>query len=87
MCETDRWLEPRALVDEDLMLAGERPLWGFSCIERIEFFWDQWMKCSIVCTHGRYSGVSNGARDAMEQSLERASREFRKIEDQHEFDW
>jgi len=69
------------------MLTGDRPLWGFVCIENIEFHWDQWMKCAIACHHGRYSGVSDGARDAMNQSLRRAILEFRKVEDRHEFDW
>jgi hypothetical protein len=74
-------------VEEDLMLTGDRPLWGFSCIENIEFYWDQWMRCTIACHHGRYSGVSDSARDAMNQSLQRAILEFRKVENRHEFDW
>jgi hypothetical protein len=71
----------------DVMLGGDRPLWGFTCIEKIEFRWDQWMACLIVCSHGRYRGVSDGATGAIMQSLERAAEQFRQADVQHGFDW
>jgi len=71
----------------DVMLGGEQPLWGCTCIEQIEFRWDQWMLCVIVCAHGRYSGESDGAREAIPQSLERAAARFHEADVQHRFDW
>jgi hypothetical protein len=71
------------------MLGGEKPLWGYWCIRDIRFMWDQWMRCTITCNHGTYSGVSRGASDAIAESLQAASEQFRKESDKHEesFEW
>ena len=71
----------------DVMLDGDRPLWGYTCIDRIEFRWDQWMGCIIVCSHGEYRGISNGAKGAIMQSLARAAERFRQADVPHDFDW
>jgi hypothetical protein len=60
-------------------------LWFYYCIDDISFMWDQWMGCTITCTHGRYRGVSQGYNNAMEESLSNAKINFMKDSDKH--DW
>jgi hypothetical protein len=49
------------MIDDD---DGEGPYeagcWDLPCLPHVEFHWDQWMVCNIVCLHGTVSGVACG---------------------------
>lgn len=65
------------MTDADaIFCGGEGQLWEYHCVDDIKFEWDQWVRCTITCTHGTYSGVSNGLTGAIGQSLGRAFERF-----------
>jgi hypothetical protein len=58
-------------------------LWRFSCIQSIEYVWDQWVGCRIECAHGTYKGVSAGLGNGMRDSLHAAYANFLVDREQH----
>lgn len=63
------------MLDED---DGEGPYdagcWGLACCPSVEFHWDQWMRCTIICLHGRVAGVACGVNFI--ESFTRAVEQF-----------